>query len=75
MREKMVDFKRFAVILLCVSAFFYLGSVIPSAGKTMIGTYVNMGATIVFIMASIIFFILSSKYKKILAENDESLLK
>jgi hypothetical protein len=73
MQEKMMDFKRFAVTLLCVGAFFYLGSIIPSEGNTLIRTYVIMGATTAFLFASIIFFLISSKYKKILAENNESL--
>ncbi|WP_254052819.1 YrhC family protein [Bacillus sp. V59.32b] len=73
LHEKMVDFKRFAVTLLCVGVFFYFGSIIPSEGKTMFDTYGMMGATTVFLVASIIFFTLSSKYKKILAENNESL--
>lgn len=73
MHAKMVDFQRFAVTLLCVSVFFYLGSIIPSEGKTMITTYGMMGATVVFLIASAIFFTLSRKYKKILSDNDEAL--
>lgn len=72
LHEKMIDFKRFAVTLLCVGVFFYFGSIIPSEGKTMLDTYGMMGATVTFLAASIIFFIRSSKYKKILTENSES---
>ncbi len=32
--DKMVDFKRFAVLLLAVGVFFYLGVIIPSETKT-----------------------------------------
>ncbi|RFU65794.1 YrhC family protein [Peribacillus glennii] len=70
---KVVDFQRFAVTLLCVSVFFYLGSVIPSEGKTMFITYGMMGATVVFLIGSAIFFTLSKKYKNILSDNDEVL--
>lgn len=71
LRSKMVDFKQFAITLLCVGSFFYLGTILPSGDKAMIGTYVYMGATITFLGMSIVFFSLSKKYKKILAEIDD----
>ncbi|WHY55175.1 YrhC family protein [Peribacillus simplex] len=71
LRSKMVDFKQFAITLLCVGSFFYLGTILPSGDKAMIGTYVYMGATITFLGMSIVFFSLSKKYKKILAEMDD----
>ncbi|MFJ7509912.1 YrhC family protein [Peribacillus simplex] len=71
LRSKMVDFKQFAITLLCVGSFFYLGTILPSGDKTMIDTYVYMGATIMFLGISIVFFRLSKKYKKILAEMDD----
>ncbi|PLT35241.1 hypothetical protein CUU64_04205 [Bacillus sp. V5-8f] len=69
----MVDFQRFAVTLLCVSVFFYLGTVIPSEGKTVFTTYIMMGVTVLFLVGSITFFMLSRKYKKILLDQDEAL--
>ncbi|SIQ24442.1 YrhC-like protein [Peribacillus simplex] len=71
LRSKMVDFKQFAITLLCVGSFFYLGTILPSGDKAMIGTYVYMGATITFLGMSIVFFSLSKKYKKILADMDD----
>jgi YrhC-like protein len=71
LRSKMVDFKQFAITLLCVGSFFYLGTILPTGDKSMIDTYVYMGATIVFLGMSIVFFSLSKKYKKILAEMDD----
>ncbi|MFF2456694.1 YrhC family protein [Peribacillus simplex] len=71
LRSKMVDFKQFAITLLSVGSFFYLGTILPSGDKAMIGTYVYMGATITFLGMSIVFFSLSKKYKKTLAEMDD----
>ncbi|WP_349727961.1 YrhC family protein [Peribacillus frigoritolerans] len=71
LRSKMVDFKQFAITLLCVGSFFYLGTILPSGDKAMIDTYVFMGATITFLCMSIVFFSLSKKYKKTLAEMDD----
>ncbi|KWW14011.1 MULTISPECIES: YrhC family protein [Bacillaceae] len=71
LNSKMADFKQFGITLLCVGSFFYLGTILPSGGKTMIDTYAYMGATIMFLGVSILFFRLSNKYKKILAEMDD----
>lgn len=71
LRSKMVDFKQFAITLLCVGSFFYIGTILPTGDKAMIDTYVYMGATIMFLGISIVFFSLSKKYKKILAEMDD----
>ncbi|MCK1982072.1 MULTISPECIES: YrhC family protein [Peribacillus] len=71
LRSKMVDFKYFAITLLCVGSFFYLGTILPSGDKAIIDTYVYMGATITFLGISIVFFSLSKKYKRILAEMDD----
>ncbi|MFS0668906.1 YrhC family protein [Peribacillus frigoritolerans] len=71
LRSKMVDFKQFAITLLCVGSFFYIGTILPTGDKAMIDKYVYMGATIMFLGISIVFFSLSKKYKKILAEMDD----
>lgn len=71
LRSKMADFKYFAITLLCVGSFFYLGTILPSSDKAIIDTYVYMGATITFLGISIVFFSLSKKYKRILAEMDD----
>ncbi|MBR8645241.1 hypothetical protein KEH51_16735 [[Brevibacterium] frigoritolerans] len=56
LRSKMVDFKQFAITLLCVGSFFYIGTILPTGDKAMIDTYVYMGATIMFLGISIVFF-------------------
>lgn len=71
-QAKVIDFKRFAFVLLMVSVFLYLGVLIPSEGKTALQTYGAMGATIVCIGLSGLFFAKTIKYKKILAEMNES---
>ncbi len=35
---KMTDYRRFAIILLCVGSFFYVGTILPSEGKTLYST-------------------------------------
>jgi FtsH-binding integral membrane protein len=72
-RKKMLDYKRFAITLLCVGAFFYLGSLIPSEGKTMFDTYGYLGVTIAFLIMSIGFFAASSKINKKLSDMDDAL--
>ncbi|WP_285765425.1 YrhC family protein [Peribacillus sp. SI8-4] len=71
LRSKMADFKQFGITLLCVGSFFYLGTILPSGGKTLMDTYAYMGATIMFLGVSILFFRLSNKYKKTLADMDD----
>ncbi|MFJ7847303.1 YrhC family protein [Peribacillus sp. NPDC097206] len=71
LRSKMADFKQFAITLLCVGAFFYLGTILPTTGKTNLSTNVYMGATVLFLGLSILFFLISKKYKKILDESDD----
>ncbi|RLQ98140.1 YrhC family protein [Falsibacillus albus] len=69
--EKMMDYKRFAFILLALSAFLYAGVVIPAAGKTMVKEYLLMGSTAAVIIFAGVFFFQSTKLKKILAESEE----
>lgn len=71
LRSKMADFKKFAITLLCVASFFYLGTILPTSGKTDVSVNVYMGATILFLTTSILFFLLSKKYKKVLEEMDD----
>lgn len=71
LRSKMTDFKQFAITLLCVGAFFYIGTILPTSGKTDAYANVYMGTTILFLGLSIFFFLVSKKYKKILDESDD----
>ncbi|MGE7601133.1 YrhC family protein [Peribacillus sp. NPDC097675] len=71
LRSKMTDFKRFAITLLCVGAFFYIGTILPTSDKTDAYTNVYMGATVLFLSLSILFFSVAKKYKRILDEIDD----
>ena len=68
---KMKDYKRFAITLLCVGSFFYLGTILPTEGKTLYSTNGYMLASVFFLSASIGCFLQATKYKKDLAEIDE----
>ncbi|WP_342432395.1 YrhC family protein [Neobacillus sp. FSL H8-0543] len=59
--DKMVDFKRFAVLLLAVGVFFYLGVIIPSETKTEMDLNIMMLSSMSFLAVAILFFIQSKK--------------
>jgi YrhC-like protein len=54
--EKMVDFKRFALILLAVGVFFYLGAIIPTS-KSPEDLNMMIFTSISFLTVSILFFV------------------
>ncbi|WP_163101857.1 YrhC family protein [Peribacillus alkalitolerans] len=62
-QNKMVDNKRFAITLLAVGVFFYLGAVIPSEGKSEFDTYVMFGSSVGFLGGSIFYFFRSKAFK------------
>jgi thiol:disulfide interchange protein len=68
---KMNDFKRFGFMLLALTAFLYLGTVMPIAGKTDHKTNVLMLGTIVVLGASAFFFYYSQRCKKVLLESED----
>jgi uncharacterized membrane protein YiaA len=68
---KMHDYRRFAIILLCVGSFFYLGTILPAEGKTEYSTAGYLLASVVFLAVSIACFMQATKYKKNLVEKDE----
>ncbi len=55
--EKMIDLKRFAVILLAAGVFFYLGVILPSDTKTTMDLNIMMIASTSFIAVSLLLFI------------------
>jgi predicted MFS family arabinose efflux permease len=59
--EKMVDFKQFAVVLLAVGVFFYLGVIIPSDSKSEMDVNIMMISSISFLAVSILLFIQSKQ--------------
>lgn len=71
LRSKMMDFKRFAITLLCVGSFFYLGTILPSENNTMLSTEVYLAASALFLGMSIFFFIKSNKYRKSLDDMED----
>lgn len=75
--EKMVDLKRFAIILLAAGVFFYLGVIIPSYTKNTMDVNIMIIASTAFIAVSLLLFINEKLCrKKLLAmEEDNEILK
>lgn len=69
--EKMIDFKRFAVILLTVGVFFYLGVIIPTDIKNELDQNIMMICSMSFLAVSILFFIESKKCQLKLMDIEE----
>ncbi|RDI44072.1 YrhC family protein [Falsibacillus pallidus] len=69
--NKMMDYKRFAFILMALSAFLYIGVVIPAAGKTLHKEYALMAGTLASTAFAAYFFFQSIKLRKILNESEE----
>ncbi|MFC4618092.1 YrhC family protein [Camelliibacillus cellulosilyticus] len=53
---KIMDYKRFSFIFLCISAFLYLGSTLPFNGKTMMKTEALMLSSFALLAVSMIFY-------------------
>ncbi len=70
MKEKVEDYKRFAVTLLMVSFFFFTGSVLPKEGLSISTREALVAATTAALAGSVICFSLSAKYQKKL-DNEE----
>jgi predicted MFS family arabinose efflux permease len=61
LNEKMVDFKQFAIVLLAVGVFFFLGVIIPSDSKSEMDVNIMMISSMSFLAVSILFFIQSKQ--------------
>lgn len=75
--EKMLDFKRFAISLLAVGSFFYLGMILPTE-QAVADSHIMTVTSVVFLAGAIFFFMVSRKYRSLLAETeggDEYLMK
>ncbi|HJV18000.1 MAG TPA: YrhC family protein [Bacillales bacterium] len=70
--EKMIDYKRFATIMLAAGVFFYLGTIIPSTTKSNFDLNIMSFASLFFLAVSIILFFRSKKYRKDLLELDDT---
>jgi hypothetical protein len=69
--EKMVDLKRFAVILLAAGVFFYLGVIIPSDTKSTMDVNIMVIASTTFIAISLLLFINVKHCREKLLEMEE----
>ena len=69
--EKMVDFRQFGIVLLTVGAFFYVGSILLSDSNTMTDQYLSLGASLVFLSSSALFFSLSKHCRGKLEKTEE----
>jgi VIT1/CCC1 family predicted Fe2+/Mn2+ transporter len=70
--EKTVDYQRFAIMLLTVGAFFFLGVIIPSAANSLLDQYIMIAASMLFLCGSILFFISARKAKRKLIDHEEN---
>lgn len=70
--EKMIDLKRFAVVLLAAGVFFYLGVILPSDTKTTMDLNIMMIASTSFIAVSLLLFIQVKQCRAKLLELDDN---
>jgi len=71
LQAKVADYTRFAYILVALSAFLYIGVLIPGEGKTEIHIYGLMGVTIILLGLAFTFFRKVISLKKMINENIE----
>lgn len=69
--EKMVDYKRFATVLLAVGAFFYLGVIIPNETRSTADLNIMILSSMSFLAVSILFFIQSKQCQIRLSEMED----
>lgn len=69
-REKMVDYQKFAFILLCLGVFLFLGTII-SIDRGIMEPRIEMLFTFSVLNASFSLFCVSLKYKSKLMCNEE----
>ncbi len=75
--EKMVDFKRFGMVLLAIGALFYLGVIIPNDTISVMDLNIMILSSMSFLAASMFFFIQSKhcEHKIMEIENGENEMK
>lgn len=65
LKELIEDYKHFALVLLAVGTFLYIGIWIPNhSPRTNIQEIMLIGTSTMMLASSILFFKLSSKYQK-----------
>lgn len=67
--EKMIDYKRFATILLACGGFLYLGGILPTDHTVNVSAMTF--ASFSLLVVSIAFFIISRKYRAMLSEMED----
>lgn len=68
MKEKMIDYKRFGTTLLMFAVFLFLGSILPKEDMSQVVKEYLTYATVGMLALSTLFFMLSSKYRKLVEE-------
>ncbi|WP_408007005.1 YrhC family protein [Pseudalkalibacillus sp. A8] len=66
--DKIADFKRFSFVLLSLSVFLYIGSIIPFEGKETTDQLVLLSTSYISIGIALLFYRKISKWKKLLKE-------
>ncbi|HET7657381.1 MAG TPA: YrhC family protein [Bacillales bacterium] len=64
LKHKVVDYKNYSMVLLFMSAFLSIGSIIPFTGKTVVDQIVLMWTGVAFILMSVFFFKRMKKIRK-----------
>ncbi|MFC0188082.1 YrhC family protein [Fictibacillus aquaticus] len=69
-QQKVTDYQRFGIILLSLSAFLYLGLVLPMEGRdTMDSIFLGLSTLSLLAITSIMYFA-AKKYKEILRDSE-----
>jgi len=68
--EKMIDYRRFSVTLICISVFLYFGTMISISGDNLYTSFLLL-FTILVLCAAAVFFALSASYQKKSIQEDE----
>jgi hypothetical protein len=69
LKKNMNDFKRFSFIFLFLSAFLYIGSILPYDGKTTYNTSLVMLASFVLLLISVFFYWMMRRGQNIYNKN------
>ena len=64
----MIDYKRFGTTLLMFAVFLFLGSILPKEDMSQVVKEYLTYATVGMLALSTLFFMLSSKYRKLVEE-------
>ncbi|MCF6138026.1 YrhC family protein [Pseudalkalibacillus berkeleyi] len=68
-KDKIADFKRFSFVLLSLSAFLYIGSIVPFEGKETADQLILLSASYTSIGVALVFYRKISVWKKKLNTN------